>query len=339
MSLHPQCRAVLDQMAAMPGRSFEEMTLPDIQAFRAAMPSGLGLAGPGDPVARVEDRKIGSVPVRIYWPSSEEHAQNGAPRERVPGSPGGARGALCASEPNLAVVLYFHGGGWVFGNPDWVDTPCRSLANRSGAIVISVDYRLAPEHRYPSAVEDSFAVTSYVAEHAAEFGADPARISVMGDSAGGNMAAVVAQMARDRKGPPIAFQVLIYPCVDYLDQSPSMTEFAEGHFLTGSAMKWFWGQYAGAEQAREVSLSPQCAEDLQGLPRALVITAECDPLRDQGEIYAQRLRAAGVDSSVKRYDGMIHGFFHMGAVIDAGKEAVLYAASAVADVLKTSKAG
>jgi acetyl esterase/lipase len=145
-------------------------------------------------------------------------------------------------------------------------------------------------------------------------------------------------MARDRKGPAISFQVLVYPCVDYLDLSPSMKEFADGYFVTQKAMRWFWKHYASEDHARDPYLSPQHAPDLSGLPQALVITAGCDPLRDQGETYAHKLRLAGVVSWVKRYDGAIHGFFHMGGVIDAGRDAIRYAADAVAKVLKTGKA-
>jgi acetyl esterase len=315
MSLHPQAKAVLEMMAANPGKSFEEMTLEDIRDMRAAMPNGFGLAGPPEDVARVENRTIpgpsGVVPIRVYWPVTGDR---------------------------LPVLFYFHGGGFVFGHPDWVDEPCRTLANQSGAIVISVDYRLAPEHRYPAAAEDCFAAVAYVAGHAAEFDADPDRIAVSGDSAGGNMAAVVALMARDRKGPAIALQILIYPCVDYLDRSPSMREFGEGYFLSHSAVDWFWKQYAGEEHACEPYLSPQHSPDLAGLPQAVVITAACDPLRDQGEIYAEKLQAAGVAACVKRFDGMIHGFLHMGAVIDGGKDALQYAGSAAARVLRTGKA-
>jgi len=315
MSLHPQSKAVLDMMAANPGKPFEEMTLDDIRAMRSAMPNGFALAGLAEQVARVENRTIpgpgGPVPIRVYWPTAQE---------------------------NLAILFYFHGGGFVFGTPDWVDEPCRTLAKHSGAIVISVDYRLAPEHRYPAAAEDCFAAVSYVAGHAEEFGADAGRIAVSGDSAGGNLAAVVSLMARDRKGPAISFQILIYPCIDYLDQSPSMKEFEEGYFLTPSAMHWFWKQYADQEHAQEPYLSPQYGVDLDGLPQTLVITAGCDPLRDQGEIYAEKLRAAGIVSWVKRYDGQIHGFLHMGAVIDAGREALHYAGQATARVLRTGSA-
>jgi acetyl esterase len=310
MSLDPQCQAFLDQMAAQPGKPFEEMNLEEIQAFREAMPEGFGMAGPLESVARVEDRAIptpgGLVPVRIYWPRVDVH---------------------------LPVLLYFHGGGWVFGNLSWVDAPCRALANASGAIIVSVDYRLAPEHRYPTAAEDCYSVTKHIADHPEDFAADPARIAVSGDSAGGNLAAVVCQMARDRGGPHISYQLLIYPCVDYLDESPSMKENGEGYFLTVSGMKWFWEQYASVDHVREPYLSPLQAKTFADLPPALIISAEYDPLRDQGELYAKRLNEAGVPATVKRFDGMIHGFFHMSGFIEAGREAIDLSADVIAQAL------
>lgn len=300
-------------MAAQPGKPFQEMNLEEIQAFRDAMPEGFGMAGPPEPVARVEDRAIptpgGLVPVRIYWPNVDAH---------------------------LPVLLYFHGGGWVFGNPAWVDGPCRSLANGSGCMVVSVDYRLAPEHRYPAAAEDCYAVTKYIADHPEDFAADPSRIAVSGDSAGGNLAAVVCHMARDRGGPHISFQALIYPCVDYFDDSPSMKENSEGYFLTLSGMEWFWTRYADVHNAYDPYLSPLRAKAFAGLPPALVITAEYDPLRDQGELYAKRLSEAGVPATVKRFDGMIHGFFSMGGFIEGGREAIALMSAAVATELSPS---
>jgi acetyl esterase len=287
-------------MAQQPGQAFETMTLADVQAFRKAMPKGFELGGPPEPMARVEDRKIptaeGDVPARVYWPSTEAR---------------------------LPVVFYFHGGGWVFGTPDWTDTTCRSLSNVSGCVFVSVDYRCAPEHKYPAAVEDCYAVVDYVTKHPAEFGVDASRVGVCGDSAGGNLAAVVCQMARDRMGPKIDYQVLVYPCVDYLDESPSMTTYGgEGYFLSEPTMKWFWNQYADESLAKEPYLSPIHAETLAALPPALVVLAECDPLVDQGKKYAIALSAAGVPAVAKEYEGMIHAFLHMGAVIDAGKTVI-----------------
>ncbi len=315
MPLHPQCKDFLDQIASQPGQPFEEMSLEEIQAFRDAMPNGFEMAGPPEPVARVEDRVIptptGLIPVRLYWPNVDTH---------------------------LPVLVFFHGGGWVFGNPAWIDSPCRSLANASGALVVSVDYRLAPEHRYPTAAEDCYAVTKHIADHPEDFAADPTRIAVGGDSAGGNLAAVVCQMARDRGGPHISYQVLIYPCIDPQDQSPSMRENAEGYFLTKSGMKWFWDQYAGSNHAPEPYLSPIHAKSLAGLPPALVITAEYDPLRDQGELYGKRLAEAGVPTTVKRFDGMIHGFCVMGGFIEAGREVLALCGAGVASALSFASA-
>lgn len=315
MPLDPKCKAFLDEMAAQPGKPFEEMNLEEVQAMRDALPEGFGMSGPSEPVARTEDRGIatpgGLVAVRIYWPRVDMH---------------------------LPVLMFFHGGGWVFGNPAWVDGPCRALANASGCIVVSVDYRLAPEHRYPTAAEDCYAITKHVAEHPEDFAADPTRIAVAGDSAGGNLAAVVCQMARDRGGPLISYQLLIYPCIDHLDDSPSMTENSEDYFLTRLGMNWFWNQYAGVAHAQEPYLSPLHAKSLAGLPPAMVITAEYDPLRDQGELYAKRLSEAGVPVTLKRFDGMIHGFFVMGGVIEQGGEAIALGAAGVASALSAATA-
>ncbi len=315
MSLHPQCQAVLDLMAARPGKPFEQMTHSDILEMRILNANGFGMAGPPEPVARIENRTIpgpaGPVPIRCYWPTEA--------------SP-------------LPVLFYFHGGGFVFGSLNGTDESCRVLANRSGALVISVDYRLAPEHPFPAAPEDCYAALNYVASQAAEFGADPSRIALCGDSAGGNLAAATSLMTRDRKGPAVAFQALVYPCIDPLDQSPSMKEFSEGHFLTAAGMEWFWKQYADPRHTREPYHSPAYATDLTGLPPTFVLTAGCDPLRDQGELYAQKLLKSGIHAWAKRYDGMIHGFIHMGGVIDQGKEALDYLGQAVAKMLRTARA-
>jgi acetyl esterase len=219
--------------------------------------------------------------------------------------------------------VYFHGGGWVIGSLDTHENLCKALANRSGARVVSVDYRLAPEHPWPAAPEDCYAVVRHVAECGSQFGIDGARLAVGGDSAGGNLAAVVALMARDRKGPVLRHQVLLYPVVDHDFDRPSYRENADGYLLTRDAMRWFWQQYV-ADPARrsEGYASPQRAEKLEGLPSATVITAEFDPLRDEGEAYAERLRAAGVAVAATRYDGQIHGFASLLDLLDAGKRAV-----------------
>jgi acetyl esterase len=191
-------------------------------------------------------------------------------------------------------------------------------------MVVSIDYRLAPEHRYPAAAEDCYAATQWCAAHAAELGADAGRLAVGGDSAGGNLTAVVAQMARDRDGPRLVFQLLVYPVTDAACDTRSYRDNAVGYLLAAADMHWFWGQYLGETSARsgEPYASPRRAQRLTGLPPALIITAEFDPLRDEGEAYGAALESAGVVARVSRYDGMIHYFFGMGAMIDRANAAV-----------------
>jgi acetyl esterase len=263
-------------------------------------------------VAAVEDRKLagpgGDLPIRIYVPFGKGP---------------------------FPVVMYFHGGGWVIGGIESSDGLCRMLANSSGCIVVSVDYRLAPEHRFPAAVDDAFAATLWAAENASSFGGDPSRIAVSGDSAGGNLAAVVAQNARDRGNPAIQFQLLIYPVTDGACNTPSYSENAEGYFLTRDGMQWFWNHYVPnkADRSRP-SASPLRASNFANLPPALVITAEYDPLRDEGERYAEQLRAAGTPVQLTRYSGMIHGFFTMSGLLDQGKTAMRQTAAALRTALK-----
>jgi acetyl esterase len=295
----------------------EQMTPQEIRADRAAHADAMAeLAGPAQQMVRIENRTIPGhaqpIPIRIYWP------ENGR---------------------NLPALIYFHGGGWAFGNLDSVDRSCRALANASGCVLISVDYRLAPEHKFPAAIEDADAALRYVAEHAIEFGIDPNGLAVGGDSAGGNLAAVTCLMARDRGGPKVAFQLLVYPVTDYYDDRPSLREFAQGYLLTKPLMDYFWQHYlARPEDGRQPRASPMYASSLTGLPPAMVITAECDPIRDQGEAYAQRLREAGVPVSLKRYEGAIHAFFNMAGVIDSGKQAITDAASALKAALHSGSA-
>jgi acetyl esterase len=190
-------------------------------------------------------------------------------------------------------------------------------------VVVSVDYRLAPEHKFPAAPEDCFAATCWVAEHAAEINGDPARLAVGGDSAGGNLAAIVAQLARDKGGPRLVFQLLIYPATDFTAQNSSKQENAEGYFLTLDDMRWFENHYLNSEADRVNPLaSPSLAPDLSNLPPALILTAEYDPLRDEGEEYGRRLQAAGVPVTIRRYDGLIHGFFGQALIIDKARSAV-----------------
>jgi acetyl esterase len=221
----------------------------------------------------------------------------------------------------------------VIGSIETHDGLCRELANRSGAIIVSVEYRLAPEHPFPAAPEDCYAATSWVAEHASEFGGDPARLAVAGDSAGGNLSAVVALMARERGGPPLRFQLLIYPGVDCRMGYPSIDENGTGYFLTKADMHWFYGHY-GADP-NDWRASPLLAPDHSGLPPALVLTAEYDPLRDEGEAYARKLREAGVPVTLRCYDGQIHGFIGMTATVDRAREAFDQAAADLRHALAT----
>jgi acetyl esterase len=304
MALDPQARAILDQMAQMGGKPINELSVGEARRNSESLASMQGLP---EPVASIEDRTLqgpgGGIPVRIYVPSGT--------------SP-------------LPVLMYFHGGGWVIGDIESSDGLCRSLANAAGCIVVSVDYRLAPEHAFPAAAEDAYHATLWAATNASGFGGDSSRLAVCGDSAGGNLAAVVAQIARDRGRPAIRFQLLIYPVTDAACETPSYSANAEGYFLTKDAMLWFWNHYVptAADRSHPYA-SPMRAPSLAGLPAALVITAEFDPLRDEGELYAERMRAAGTPVQLTRYDGMIHGFFAMSGMIDRGKTAIRQSAAAL----------
>ncbi|MFD7918484.1 alpha/beta hydrolase [Streptomyces sp. NPDC059740] len=256
---------------------------------RATASSLAALAGAPEPVAGVHSTVATvdgrRVPLRIYTPA---------------GTPG--------TGP-LPVTLFFHGGGWVLGDLDSQDHIARSTANRSGTIVVSVDYRLAPEHRFLAAIEDAYAALTWVAAHASDFGGDGRRIAVYGESAGGNLAAVLAQEARRRGGPRITLQVLAYPPVDRFDDSPSMYENIAGPLLSRPWLEWFWGLYlATPDEGADPRVSPARAVDLTGLPPAVVVTAEHDPLRDQGERYARQLAAAGVPVTHLPVPGATHGF-------------------------------
>jgi acetyl esterase/lipase len=231
----------------------------------------------------------------------------------VPGAQGPLRVRLYrpAAARDLPLIVYFHGGGFVICTIEMYDDTCRMLANFSGCAVASVDYRLAPETPFPGPLEDCYAALANLAGRAAELGIDANRLAVAGDSAGGNLAAATAILARDRKGPALRFQGLIYPCVDPSCSSASQKAFAEGYVLTRTGMLWFWKQYlqSAGDQANPVAAPGK--GDLTGLPPASLITAEYDPLRDEGEDYADRLRAAGVEVTGRRYLGMIHGFASM----------------------------
>ena len=302
-----ETQALLDAMAANPGPAMSDV---GPEAARANYVAMRALLGPGEPVAKVEDRTIpgpgGEIPIRVYLPEG--------------------------ASPFPAYV-YFHGGGWVIGNLETSDQSCRLITNRSGCAVVSVDYRLAPEHRYPAAADDCYAALEWVAAHGAEIGVDPNRLAVGGDSAGGNLAAVVAQMARDKDGPAIGLQVLNYPVTNCDFTTPSYTDNAEGFGLGRQAMEYFWQQYlASPAQGTEPYASPAQATELSGLPPALVLTAEFDPLRDEGEAYAHALQTASVPVTCTRYDGLIHGFLGQTHAVPEAD----HAHTQIADALKAA---
>jgi acetyl esterase len=231
----------------------------------------------------------------------------------------------------MGVLVYFHGGGWVLGDLESHDRVCRALANQAGCVVVSIDYRLAPEHVFPAGAEDCYAATKWVSENAASVNGDATRLAVGGDSAGGNLAAVVSMMARDRGGPAINFQLLLYPVTDCALDTPSQKEFAaDGYVLSRADMEWFWKNYADtAAEKNNPYACPLRAKDLKSLPPALVLTASHDPLRDEGERFAGRLIAAGVPVVCTRYEGVTHGFVSFADALDKGKEGQRQAADAL----------
>jgi len=304
MPLDPQARAVLDQIPVLNDATVLALSPPVLRQAMAAMPAA---AGPVESVARVENRRLpgpaGEIPVRIYAPSEQR---------------------------GLPALVYFHGGGFVIGDLETHDGTCRSLANAIGCIVVSVDYRLAPEHKVPAGPEDCYAATRWVAEKGGEIGVDTSRVAIGGDSAGGNLTAVVALMARDRGGPALCHQLLIYPVANHDFETESYRENKEGYLLSREMMRWFWNHYlARPEDGEHPYASPLRAASLAGLPPAHVITAEYDPLRDEGEALAAKLARDGVPTTQVRYDGMFHGFFAMTQALDAARRALAEAASAV----------
>jgi acetyl esterase len=305
MPLDPQMKTILDKAAAVGGPAFHTL---GVEKVREAIRVGAG-SGAREAVARVEDRRIpgpaGEIPVRIYRPGGDGE---------------------------FPAVAFFHGGGWVAGDLDTHDVICRILTNAARCVVVSVDYRLAPEHRFPAGPEDCYGATVWLANHAAALGADPSRLAVAGTSAGGTLAAAVALMARDRRGPRIGFQVLWYPATDADLDTASHREYSSGSYylLSRADMEWFWNCYLSSERDRA---NPYCcpgvAKDLSGLPPALIVTAEYDPLRDEAEEYAARLKRAGVAARCTRYEGVTHAFTGMAPVVDKGRRSILEAAAAM----------
>ena len=299
MPVDPQIQQVIDALAASDFGPVHEQSPVEARSQYVRMVEARGIAPA--PIGAVEDRSIpgsaGDLPVRIYRPDLDA--------------------------PTLPALVYFHGGGHVIGNLDTHDAVARNLCNGAGCIVVSVDYRLAPEHKFPAAAEDAFAAVEWCAAHGAEIGIDPRRMAIGGDSAGGNLAAVASLMARDAGDPAIGLQVLVYPVTDYACGTESYRTYADGYgMLDARSMRWFRDHYLRGEADRlDWRAAPLHAGDLTGLPPALVLTAQCDVLHDEGEAYARRLRAAGVDVDYRDSAGMIHGFFTMAPAIDGAVRA------------------
>jgi acetyl esterase len=311
MALDAATTAFLTAMAEAGGKGIHEMTPAEARALGAQLKE---MYGPGPDVARVIDHTV---------PTPDGHSF----QIRVLVPEGTPRGML----------IYYHGGGWVIGALDEFDHLGRKLATRTGCAVALVDYRLAPEHPFPTAADDAYLALEWIDAHLKEHGM-PLPIIVAGDSAGGNLSAVVAQRARDRNGPTIAMQVLIYPVTDANFEHPSYTAPENQLMLTRAAMIWFWDHYAPqASDRAHPDASPLQAENLAGLPPALVLTAEHDVLRDEGELYAERLKAAGVPTQLTRYPGQMHGFFTL-LMLPAGNEAIEQIAGAIESQLAAQPA-
>ncbi|WP_040699223.1 alpha/beta hydrolase [Nocardia vinacea] len=298
--LHPQVQAYLDRLVRADFGSVHTFTP---EQAREGWRRQIALLGEPEPVADIENRTVAGIGgLRIYTPDGEGP---------------------------FPALVFFHGGGFMLGDLDTHDGLCRGLANGAECVVVSVDYPLAPEHKFPAAPDACFAATQWVAEHAASIGVDATRIAVGGDSAGGNLAAVVAHMARDNGGPALTFQLLIYPDLDFRRTNFSITEYAGKYGnISRDAQHWFMDSYLNSsEEKLDPRVSPLLAPDLAGLPPALVVTAEYDALRDEGEAYGQRLEEAGVPVTVARYPGMIHEFVRH--PFDDSKRARLDAATAL----------
>jgi len=287
--LHPSARAIVDQLAGLPPLP----TMTPAEARGRPEP----LAAAPEPVASVTARTIpgpgGPIAIRIYRPKDA------------------LRGGL----------IYFHGGGWVVGSLEGADGACRALANRSRCVAISIGYRLAPETKFPGPVEDAYAAVRWVADNAAELRIDPTRIAVGGSSAGGNLAAAAALVARDRGGPRIAFQLLTVPATELSSKAASHREFAEGYGLTSADMTWYGTHYVRSAADADDPYASVLRADLHDMPPAFVITAECDPLRDDGEEYAKRLAELGIAARYKRYQGVFHGFMGFPGALPEAAEA------------------
>lgn len=311
-AINPQARQVLDLMAAS-GVPLEQLAPPDARA--ASHQGFLMMQGPKPDVASVADLKAdgpaGAIPLRVYRPAGSD------------------------ANAALPVCMYFHGGGFVIGDIEMYDNLCRIISNAAGCVVVSVDYRLAPETRFPGAVEDCWAATNWVHDNAARLKIDPQRMAVGGDSAGGNLAAVVALMARDAGAPSLRYQLLIYP-VTQLAETESLKRNAEGYFLTADLMRYFVGNYIGdnAAAASDWRLAPMLARSHSALPPASILVCGFDPLHDDGVAYADRLRAAGVAVKFTSLPDQIHGFVSMDGAIPAATPALTALGREMAEALR-----
>jgi acetyl esterase/lipase len=298
VAVDPQVSELLSMLVASGRPSSMSLPLDEGRRNFDELFQSLGLS---EPVESIEEQEIGVdrlVPVRIYRP-------------------------LNPGRGDLPLVAFFHGGGWVFGSPASHEGLCTMIANRASALVVAINYRRPPEHPFPAPLEDAMQALRWLSTHASGLGASPAALVVAGDSSGGNLAAAASLRARGQAGPSLAFQWLLYPALDPTLSSESYAHFADDPFLSRSEMEWYWTQYVGSDPtARNEYSAPILAKALEGLPPALIQTAENDVLRDEGEEYGRRLRDAGVDVVVKRYEGMVHGFCSMARYLERGRDAV-----------------
>jgi len=307
MPLDPLLKTILDQMAANPAPKFADIAASDGRAMFTAM---MQLVGPKDvPIGKVEN-------LTMPGPAGDLRLRNFTP-------------VAAGSEP-LPTLIFFHGGGFVIGDLDTHDGICRILANEAGARVIAVDYRLAPEHKYPAAVDDAIAAMNWIEANAAKLGVDANRLAVGGESAGGALAAILAQVAKEKGKPKLVFQLLMFPVTQIGGETVSLREFAEGYFLERATLDWFFGHYlpAGAD-ASDPRISPLLAANFAGLPPAYVMLGGFDPLHDEGSQYAEKLRAAGVGVAVADYPDMVHTFIYFEALLPQAHEALVAAAHAL----------
>ena len=313
MALDPQMQAVIERSAKSGLPPYASVSIAE--ARRLYKETRAALAPPAPDVGEVRDLAApgpaGPIPLRLY------------------------RGLGTGSGAQLPALVYFHGGGWSIGDLDTHDIVCRTLANKARCAVVATDYRMGPEHKFPAAVEDCVAATCWVAREAPALGIDGARIAVGGDSAGGNLAAVVSIALRDAGGPPLAFQALIYPATDQRLESASHAKFGDGYLLTRASLLWFRDNYLRAEDYDDWRASPLRAADLAHLPPAHIITAGYDPLLDEGKAYSDRLLAAGVPVLYECFEGMAHGFLTMGGVLAAANHALYRIAQSLAQAYKS----